>query len=403
MMNIVMSLKNIWYKDKVLSIAVILAVLSAFFVRPDSRYIGYMDFRTLAMLFSLMLVMEGIRKTGFFDIMAKNILSKAESIRQLVALLIMMCFFSSMLITNDVALITFVPLTIAVLNALGGEAKKRWIIPVIVMQTVAANLGSMLTPIGNPQNLYLSGQAGSGFIGFIVMMLPFTGISFVMIAAWNIIECRGANKTLALSFKQIGEGKDQGRSLRQYTARSLLFFVNNSEKRLFVYIGLFVLCILAVARVIDYRIVLCLVLLLTASTDISVVKKVDYPLLLTFAALFIFIGNLGRMETFSSFIWDIVGNNEVIAAIISSQLISNVPAALLLSGFTHNYTALIIGTNIGGLGTIIASMASLISYKYVAREERGLCGRYMAYFTAVNVVFLAVMTAFAVAGKSLWM
>ncbi len=401
MMNMALCLKNILNKDKVLSIAVILAVLSAFAVRPDSSYIDYIDFRTLAILFSLMLVMEGIKKTGFFDMAAKRILSKAGSIRQLVALLIMMCFFSSMIITNDVALITFVPLTIAVLNMLGREMKLKWIIPVIVMQTVAANLGSMLTPIGNPQNLYLSGQAGSGFIGFVMLMLPLTGISFIMIAIWNIIKCRGENEAITVSFRKISEGRGYEIEPKQNADGASVIAADNGEKKMPVYIVLFVICVLAVAGIIDYRIAFGAVLLLTAVTDISVLKRVDYTLLLTFTALFIFIGNLGRIEIFSSIIGNIVGNNEIIAAVVASQLISNVPAALLLSGFTHNYTALIIGTNIGGLGTIIASMASLISYKYVAREEKGLCGRYMVYFTAVNTAFLAVMIAFVTACRAM--
>lgn len=391
MMNMVLCLKSILNKDKVLSIAVALAVLSSFAVRPDSGYIDYIDFSTLAILFSLMLVMEGIRKTGFFDRMAKHLISKAGSIRQLVVILIMLCFFSSMLITNDVALITFVPLTIAVLNMLGRETKLKWMIPVIVMQTVAANLGSMLTPIGNPQNLYLSGQAGSGFLGFIMLMLPFTVMSLIMIVAWNIFKCRDANEKVAVSFGQITSGEPRS-------------VIKAGKKTLAVYLLLFGICVLAVARVIDYRAALAAVLVLTVVTDIHALKRVDYTLLLTFAALFVFIGNLGRMELFSGLIENIVGNNEIIAAVAASQVISNVPAALLLSGFTHNYSALIIGTNIGGLGTIIASMASLISYKYVASEEKNLCGRYMVYFTAVNVVFLAVMVIFAaVAGKGVMM
>lgn len=391
MMNMVLCLKSILNKDKVLSIAVALAVLSSFAVRPDSGYIDYIDFRTLAILFSLMLVMEGIRKTGFFDRMAKHLISKAGSIRQLVVILIMLCFFSSMLITNDVALITFVPLTIAVLNMLGRETKLKWMIPVIVMQTVAANLGSMLTPIGNPQNLYLSGQAGSGFLGFVMLMLPFTVMSLIMIVAWNIFKCRDANEKVAVSFGQITSGEPRS-------------VIKAGKKTLAVYLLLFGICVLAVARVIDYRAALAAVLVLTVVTDIHALKRVDYTLLLTFAALFVFIGNLGRMELFSGLIENIVGNNEIIAAVAASQVISNVPAALLLSGFTHNYSALIIGTNIGGLGTIIASMASLISYKYVASEEKNLCGRYMVYFTAVNVVFLAVMVIFAaVAGKGVMM
>lgn len=369
--------------DKVLGIAIILAMLSACVIRPDSDYIDYMDFRTLAMLFSLMLVMEGIRRTGFFDNVAKGMLSRAGSMRQLVLLLIMLCFFSSMVITNDVALITFVPLTIVVLDKLGREIKVKWMIPVIVMQTLAANLGSMLTPIGNPQNLYLSSRAGDGFMGFVLMMLPLTVVSFVMIVIWGIIKCRNAGGVISVSF-----------------ADKLHISAANGS-RLPIYMALFCICVLAVARVVDYRIVFGIVLIVTAVMDVKVLKHVDYSLIVTFAALFVFIGNLGRMESFSTFLGEVVGSNALVAAIAASQVISNVPAALLLSGFTNNYTALIIGTNIGGLGTMIASMASLISYKYVVRDEKKLCGSYMAYFTAVNFGFLAVMAAIVIVSGSL--
>ncbi len=387
--------KDILNKDKVLTIAVILAVVSAFVVRPDSLYPGYMDFRTLMMLFSLMVVMEGMKKTGFFDSMAKGMISRAGSMRQLVMILIMLCFFSSMVITNDVALITFVPLTVTVLRMLGRETKLKWMIPVVVMQTVAANLGSMLTPIGNPQNLYLSGQSGEGFVSFMLMMAPLTAVSFVMIASWSMIKCRNAGTSINVSFidgskeKEIcGEAPD-GESAAACGRRSV-----------WKYLILFGICVLAVARVIDYRTAFIVTLMVVVMTDRAVLKHVDYSLLATFAALFIFIGNLGRVETFSSFIGGIVESNELMAAVAASQVISNVPAALLLSGFTNHYTTLILGTNIGGLGTMIASMASLISYKYVAKEERenegqkGLCVRYMIYFTAVNAGFLAAMIAF---------
>lgn len=369
--------------DKVLGIAIILAMLSACVIRPDSDYIDYMDFRTLAMLFSLMLVMEGIRRTGFFDNVAKGMLSRAGSMRQLVLLLIMLCFFSSMVITNDVALITFVPLTIVVLDKLGREIKVKWMIPVIVMQTLAANLGSMLTPIGNPQNLYLSSRAGDGFMGFVLMMLPLTVVSFVMIVIWGIIKCRNAGGVISVSFTdKLHVSAADGRRITVYTA-------------------LFCMCVLAVARIIDYRIVFVTVLIVTAAIDVKVLKCVDYSLIVTFAALFVFIGNLARMDAFSTFLGEVVGSNALVAAIAASQVISNVPAALLLSGFTNNYTALIIGTNIGGLGTMIASMASLISYKYVVRDEKKLCGSYMAYFTAVNFGFLAVIVAIVIVSGSL--
>ena len=371
-----MGLKNIanriWHfikNETVLSVAVILAVISSFFITPDIEYLNYIDFRTLGLLFCLMTVMAGLQKTGVFGFMAENLLKRIHSTKSLIFILIMLCFFFSMLITNDVALITFVPFTLTVLDMLGGDVKDKTIIPVVAMQTVAANLGSMLTPIGNPQNLYLHGISGLGVGEFMLLMLPYTVISFALLSAWALL--RKGKGDVKISFNEKTRIKKKGKVV--------------------IYSTLFCVCLITVAHALDYRVMLLVVIATTAAADYRIFARVDYTLLLTFIAFFVFIGNMGRIPMFSNYINTIINGRECITGILSSQLISNVPAALLLSGFTDNIRPLIVGVNIGGLGTLIASMASLISFKYIGRENKSLRGRYLFYFAVVNVVFLAVL------------
>ena len=353
----------------VLSVAVILAVVSSFFVKPDAAYIEYIDFRTLALLFCLMAVMAGLQKTGVFDLMAGSMLKRVHGEKGLTFILVMLCFFSAMFITNDVALITFVPFTFTVLNMVGEDAKRKLMIPVVVMQTIAANLGSMLTPIGNPQNLYLHGTSGMGVGEFVLLMLPYAALSFVLLSLWILV--RKGKGSVKINFtEEIHMG---------------------SKVKIGIYLISFLICLLTVAHIIDYRITLCVVTVLVLAADFKVFAKVDYTLLVTFAAFFIFIGNMGRIPAFENFLKGIIDGRECITAVVSSQFISNVPAALLLSGFTDNLRPLIIGVNLGGLGTLIASMASLISFKFVGAENKTLKGRYLAYFTLSNILFLAAL------------
>lgn len=362
-----------WCKNEVvLTIAVLLAVISAFFIHPDKEYIGYIDFRTLAILFCLMAVMAGLQKIGLFRFVAEKLLRKMTHIRGLIFILIMLCFFSSMLITNDVALITFVPFTFIVLKMILGEQGEKLIVPVVVMQTIAANLGSMLTPIGNPQNLYLYGKTTMNFGSFILLMLPYTLVAFALLTVWSLL------------FPYKGEKKIDFR-LKESTS------LNDCKKQLIVYAILFVLCILTVAHIIPYQATLCIVLVAVFILDKHVLKEVDYALLLTFIGFFVFIGNMGRIPAFNTFIQNIIDGNEVLTSVVASQFMSNVPAALLLSGFTKQYELLIVGTNLGGLGTLIASMASLISFKYIGKEYGHLKGKYMVYFTIANILFLIVL------------
>jgi len=359
-------------EEAVLCIALLLAAVSSLIVLPDKEYISYIDFRTLAILFCLMCVMAGLQKIGVFRWIAEGLLRRVNHSLQLILILVMLCFVWSMIITNDVALITFVPFTFTMLNLLEEKQGQRLMIPVVVMQTVAANLGSMLTPIGNPQNLYLYGKAGLSVGAFIRVMMPYTLFSLVLIllCCYVIYKMTSDQKSrLEITFD--GQTTLKGK-----------------KAALAIYMILFVLCLLSVAHVIPYGIMLLVVTAVMIGLDRKVLFAVDYSLLLTFVGFFIFIGNMGRIPAFSAFLQGIVEGNEVYTGIVASQVISNVPAALLLSGFTEQYQALLIGVNLGGLGTLIASMASLISYKLLAKEASRRKGEYLIYFTLVNICFL---------------
>jgi Na+/H+ antiporter NhaD/arsenite permease-like protein len=355
----------------VLVIALLLAVVSMFFVKPDGEYSSYIDYQTLALLFSLMIIMAKFQRMGLFHFVGVKLLEKVNGSRQIYAALVLLCFFSSMLITNDVALITFVPFAITVLKMAGLEHS---MIPVIILQTVAANLGSMLTPIGNPQNLYLYAQSGMGLGSFIMLMLPYAAISAVIFA---ILIMRMKNHNVE---DDVLDNMDAPE-----------FAVN---RELIIYGMMFLGCVLAVARVVPWQAMLILVVAVSLKMDFGLFKDIDYSLLLTFVGFFIFIGNMGRIPMFSDFLMSVMQGNEMIASVLASQVISNVPAAVLLSGFTENWQALLAGTNIAGLGTPIASMASLISLKLYMKSEGARSGFYMMFFTAANVIGLVLLTGF---------
>ena len=350
----------------VLIAAWLLAAVSAIVIHPDAAYIDYIDFHTLGLLFCLMTVMAGLNRLGLFAQAAKKMLSTVKNSRQLELILVLLCFFSSMLITNDVALITFVPFALQVLELAG---RKKTLIPVVVLQTVAANLGSMLTPIGNPQNLYLYSRSGMGPGQFLLLMLPLTVLSAALIIILIFVRKKVSLENLCL------QETEAPKSCRKAVMYGILFL----------------LCLCCVARVLPVWIMVLLILAAVLAADRRTLRHVDYSLLLTFVGFFIFIGNMGRIGVFCSFLQQMIDGQEVLTAVLSSQVISNVPAALLLSGFTSQWEALLIGTNIGGLDTLIASMASLISYRLVAAALPGERGRYIGCFTAVNAGFLAVL------------
>lgn len=361
-------------KEAVLVVAVLAAAVSCALVPFDESYASYVDWRTLALLFCLMAVVTGLRFMGVMRLLGSWAVSRASSMRALAFALVALTFVSSMAITNDVALITFVPLALVVLSEAG---EGRYAASVVVLMTVSANLGSMLLPVGNPQNLFLYRASGMDFPQFVLIMAPIVALSAAMLVVALLIVFRGN-----------AEGHSDcasRKSLPKPTGRQRLMFVS--------YLLLFALSIMAVVGLIDAYPVAVLVVLVLLFLDRRTLTKVDYGLLLTFVALFVFVGNMARVPAVHEALSALVGIAPFYAAVGSSQVISNVPAAVLLSGFTNDWTALIVGTNLGGLGTPIASMASLISLKIATAS--GLVGKrhYLAVFTAWNVVFLAVLCA----------
>ena len=371
--------KNIRKIDTVLCIAWILAIISAFFVHPSKEYLGYIDFRSLGILWGLMVIIQGFKENSVFDRIAGFLLSKVTKSWQLSAMLIFMCFFGSMLITNDVALITFVPFALMILHDCERE---DMMIPTVVLQTIAANLGSMLTPIGNPQNLYLYGLTGMSLIQFIKIMLPFSLVSALLLVLGLMI-IPGRQKSL---------NRNDSSSITSHFG---------SRRQIIIYSVLFVIALLTVVRILPWYVFAIIVLVIVGGMDYKILFRADYILLLTFIGFFIFTGNMGRIEVISSFLQEVLIGREFGISVALSQIISNVPATLMLSGFTFNYKSLLIGVNVGGLGTLIASMASLISYKAYTKEYKEESGKYLLIFTAVNVVFLIALVVTYIIIKNL--
>ena len=359
------SIINFIKKETVFVISMLLACISMLFVHPDKKYISYIDWHTLMLLFCLMGVMAGFKHLGLFEKVGASLLSRVQNTRQLYFVLIFLPFFFSMLITNDVGLITFVPFAIIVLHM---ADKQSLLVPIVVMQTIAANLGSMLTPMGNPQNLYLYAKSGLSLANFVLLTLPFTCIAAFCLFLYGARFTKQPIKKLTL--------KNESSS----PAFSIALFA-----------FLFILCLLSVADMLDVKIVFIVMIVFLLIYNKKLLLAIDYTLLGTFIGFFVFIGNMQRLPEFQTFLAKVVSGREVYVSVLASQVISNVPAALLLSGFTDNINALIIGTNIGGLGTLIASMASLISYKQIAREFPEKRGKYLVYFTISNIILLIIL------------
>ena len=379
--------KELFQKETVCCIAFLLAVISMCFVVPSKNYISYIDFRVLALLFCLMAVVRGFSSIGVFTRLGTMLLTHVHSLRMLSALFIFLCFFFSMLITNDVALITFVPFTILVLSM---AEQKKFLIPVIVLETIAANLGSMLTPLGNPQNLYHYTISGLSIGAFVRIILPYSFVSAILLLIFILFLPKDTVSTTTAA--------NTANSTNTVTASNTSNVICEAVKArknpriLFTaYLILFLLCLLTVLHILPYQIMFLLVLTGFLLLDYRVLKDVDYFLLLTFLCFFIFIGNMKQISLVHELISKLLVHHEVLMGIGASQIISNVPAAILLSGFTDDYSALLIGVNLGGLGTLIASLASLISFKFYANSNGSDTRRFLGIFTLYNVIFLGVL------------
>ena len=375
-MESVMKLFKLFLKNEtVLCVSFLLAVLSAFVIKPDMLYLTYPDYRTIALLFCLMIIVAGFQSLGIFRMLGHFLITRAGSIRGLSVVMILLCFFSSMVITNDVTLITFVPFTILVLR-MSGRVER--ILKLVVLETIAANLGSMATPIGNPQSLYLYSISDLTAGEFMQAVLPYAGLSLILLV---IVVFVGKDEPLLdVSVKDEPEKraeKKAGRVLGQ--AMPLLI--------------LLILCLLVVFRILPYQPVLICVILVILVIKRKLYLSVDYFLLLTFLCFFVFIGNMKRIPQVSEFLVSAVQGRELLAGILTSQIISNVPAAILLSGFSSDYSALLTGVNLGGLGTLIASLASLISFKFFVKEYPDKKVAFLKVFTIWNLLFLLVLAA----------
>lgn len=362
-------LKSIMVKEPVFCISAVVAVLSMFFVPPDKEYLNYIDFRVLSLLFCLMAVIAGFKAVGLFDWLTYRLFQNIRNGRVLSVTLILLPFFCSMFITNDVALITFIPFTIALAEQLG---VKQHIISITVFQTVAANLGSMATPVGNPQNLYLYEFYNMSISDFLSVTLPLTLISliFLLLASVSLLP----------------------RRLQQHKIEKVTI---NSNRQLIICTALFVLCLLTVFRVIPYPLTTAVTVAVIFVADRKLFKDIDYMLLLTFVCFFIISENFGRVDVIRDFLGQLLRSDTLLTAVGTSQIISNVPAAVVLSGFTQQWKLLLSGVNIGGLGTPVASLASLITIKLYMHCPDSKIFRFLRCFTVVNVIALIILLVFA--------
>lgn len=353
-------------REPVLSISFVCALVSAFFVPPSAAYVDYIDLRVLCLLFCLMAVVAGLQECGLFLVLAQRLLAGERPVRLISLTLILLPFFCSMLVTNDVALITFVPFAILVLEMVG---RRDLLIPIISLQTVAANLGSMATPVGNPQNLFLYAHFSLSMGDFLSLLLPLTLISLVGLAAAGLYF--GGKGWISVSFPE---------QVRL-----------TSPKHLALYLVLFGLCLLSVCRILPYGILTVLVIVSLLLARRQLLGQVDYMLLLTFVCFFIFSGNLGQMPAVRAGLGSLLSRSPLLCSAAASQIISNVPAAVLLSGLTEDWKGLLAGVDVGGLGTPVASLASLISMKFYLRSRQAKPLPYFLWFTAANVVGLLVL------------
>ena len=351
----------------VLSIAICLMIITCFFVPPDKEYLNYFEIDTLLSLFSMLVVVAGLKKTNVFEIISRRIISLFKNRRSLITGLVFGTFIFDMIVANDMSLITFLPLTYIVLHATGND---KYLAITFILQTIAANMGGMITPYGNPQNLYLYSFFNIDLYEFIKILLP----QYLVVIILLIIACR-------------------------FISKEPLKLVRNTHftlkrEQFFLYLYQFIIVIASIFRIVPTWYALVVVLLLTFMIDKSIFKSVDFALLATFVVFFIFSGNIARIGFLSNFITNHISNNILLVGIISCQFISNVPSAILISKFTSNYSDLLISVNIGSLGILISSLASLITLKAFLKYQPNNFKKYIIIYTIINLLFLGVILGF---------
>ncbi len=355
-------------KNAVMFIAFLAALVTSFFVPPDAEYLGYFDFRTLTCLFCVLAVVCALKNINFFYMLARKIIRLFKNTRMSILALVYITFLGSMLIANDMALLTFLPLGYYVLASTN---KKKYMAFTFIIQNIAANLGGMLTPFGNPQNLYLYSKYEIDNFEFIGIMAPAFTLSVVLITLCCFIFVR--KEPLLISDEKL----------------------RLEPKRTLLYLALFALSIVIVFRGIPYWMGLIVVPAVLIFADRKALKAVDYGLLFTFVFFFVFAGNMARIGAVRDLFGFLLEKSTLIFSILSCQVISNVPSAILLSQFTGNYQELLVGVNIGGVGTLISSLASLITFREYVKHNPGKTGYYIAMFSAFNFGFLIILAGFS--------
>ena len=354
-------------ENAVLLIAILAAVITSFIIPPDAAYLDYFDFKTLACLFCVLAVVCALRNIRFFYTLAKAIVRKFRNAKIAILALVYITFIGSMLIANDMALLTFLPLGYFILHT---TKKEKYLAFAFIMQNIAANLGGMLTPFGNPQNLYLYSKFNIPDAEFVTIMFPPFLVAIILITACCLIFV----KSEPLEIEEKAAALPIGRVV--------------------IYLSLFAVAILMVFRFMPYYVGLIIIPLALLFLDRQALLQVDYGLLFTFVFFFIFAGNMGRIELVREFFSYLLNINTLVFSAMSCQFISNVPSAILLSQFTDNYRELLLGVNIGGAGTLIASLASLITFKEYTKQDPKHTAGYIVKFTLFNFAFLFILTAF---------
>ena len=354
-------------KNTVMVIAFFAALMTSFLIPVDSEYLGYFDFKTLACLFCVLAVVCALKDINFFYILARKVVQLFKNARMAVLALVYITFIGSMLIANDMALLTFLPLGYFVLTT---TKKTKYMAFTFIMQNIAANLGGMLTPFGNPQNLYLYSAFNIPNLEFMSIMAPPFILAVVLITVCCFIFVKPDELEL----------KDEK--------------VELDKKRVILYLLLFALSIAIVFRGIPYWTGLIIIPAVLLFADRHALESVDYPLLFTFVFFFVFAGNMARLEPVRNFFSMLLDKSTLLFGILSCQVISNVPSAILLSQFTANYQDLLLGVNIGGVGTLISSLASLITFREYVKHNPGKTGYYIGMFTLFNFAFLIILTGF---------
>lgn len=350
-------------KECVLVIAVTLAILSSFISIPK---LSYIDFKVLILLFNLMVVVAAFKELKFLDSIAIGLLKKCNTYTSISLALVFITFISSMIVTNDVALITFVPLSIVIARKANINVLK-----IVIFQTLAANLGSSFTPMGNPQNLFIYSFYNLSPIDFFKITLPIVVLA-VLFLVLLVFKDKKMNLSLDLEDVKIDNKKD-----------------------VYLFGGLFLIILLSVFHVIDYKVTFLITVIMVLILNKKLFSQVDYSLLITFIGFFIFVGNISTMDVVKNFMEGILNSpkSTFLASVLSSQVISNVPATMLLSGFTNHFKELLLGVNIGGMGTLIASLASVISYKIYTSEFGN--DNYMKSFNFYNILGLVIFVPIA--------